>query len=81
MEVVVHLLQGGRVALACQVMVGHSVSIAAMMVAPPSHVEMEGCALKRPVFPTSTASVSMGGQENGASRASECPNSHHCHAL
>lgn len=48
---------------------GPSVSIAAIKVAPPCHVIMEGYALKRAVSPTSAASVSMAGQENGASRA------------
>lgn len=81
MEVAVQLLQGGRVALACQGTVGPNVSISAMKVAPPSPAKMEVCVQKRPVSRTSTASVAMAGQENGASRAAECSNLRYCHAL
>lgn len=69
MEAAVHLQQGAHVALACQVLVGPSVSIAVMKAAPPSPAGMEACAPKRPASPSSTASVLVAGQVNGASRA------------
>lgn len=37
--------------------------------APLSHARMEDCALKRPASRSSTASVPLGGQVNGVSRA------------
>lgn len=81
MEVVVHLPQEGHVAAACQVMVGPSVSIAVMKAAQPSPAGMEGCALKRPAFHSSTASVPVAGQVNGVSRAADPLSPQRPHAL
>lgn len=81
MEVAVHLQHGGHVAPARQVMVGPSVNIAVMKAAPPSPVEMEGCALKRPASRSSTASVSVAGQVNAVSRAADPTSSRYLHAL
>lgn len=81
MEVAVHLPHGGHVAPAYQVMVGPSVSIAVMKAAPPSPAEMEGCALKRPVSRSSTASVPVAGKVNAASRAAVSLSSHYLHVL
>lgn len=80
-EAAVHSPRGGRVAPACQVMVGPSVSIAAMKAALPSPVGMEGCALKRPASPSSTVSVPVAGQANGASRAADPLRTRHPPAL
>lgn len=81
MEVAVHLPQGERVAAACKVMAGLSVSITVRRAAPPSPVGMEGCALKRPAFHTSTASVPVALLVNGASRVEEPLSPQHPHAL
>lgn len=81
MEVAAHLPHGGHVAPARQVMVDPSVSTAVMKAAPPSPAEMEGCALKRPASRSSTASVSVAGQVNAASRAADSSSSRYPHAL
>lgn len=81
MEAAVHLPQGERVAAACKVMAGPSVSITVKKAAPLSPAGMEGCALKRPAFHTSTASVPVGLLVNAASRADEPLSPQHPHAL
>lgn len=69
MEGAVLLQQEGHVASVCQVMVGPSVSIAAMKGVPPSHAGMGGIALKRQASRTFTANVPGGGRANGVSKA------------
>lgn len=80
-EVAVHLQQGGRVAAASQVLADPSASIAVMKAAPLSPAGMEDCALKRPASRSSTASVPVAGQVNGASRAADPSSPQHPHAL
>lgn len=81
MEEAVHLPLGGHVAVACQVMAAPSVSIVVMKAAPPSPAGMEGCVLKRPASRSSTASVPVAGQVNGASRPADPLSLQHPHAL
>lgn len=81
MEVAVHLPQGGHVAPASLVLVGPSVSTAAMKAAPLSPAEMEDCALKRPASHSFTASVPVDGSVNSASRAADPLIFQHPHAL
>lgn len=82
MEVAAHLLQGVHDASAWKVLVAPSVSISVMKAALPSPAAMEGCALKRLPFHTSTVSVRVAGQVNGVRRASSPWNlSHPCALL
>lgn len=71
MGAAVHLPQEEHDAPVCLVLVALSVSIAPMKAAPPSPATTEGYAQKRPASRSSTASVPVVGQVNGASRAVE----------
>lgn len=75
MEEAVHSPPGGLAAPVLRVMADPNVSVAVRTAAPPSPVEMEGCALKRPASRSFTASVPMALRENDANRASDLPTS------